>query len=48
MSTENVGFTGIAAFNAGVATRNDSIDQDIDVVTARVNYRFGGPVVARY
>lgn len=26
----------------------DSIRQDIDVVTARINYRFGGPVVARY
>lgn len=32
----------------GVLTRGDTIRQDIDMVTARINYRFGGPVVARY
>ncbi len=26
----------------------DRIHQDVDMVTARINYRFGGPVVARY
>jgi outer membrane immunogenic protein len=26
----------------------DRIKQDVDLVTARINYRFGGPVVARY
>src|SRR5436190_1294321 len=26
----------------------DRIRQDVDMVTARVNYRFGGPVVAKY
>ena len=26
----------------------DNIRQDVDLVTVRVNYRFGGPVVARY
>jgi len=26
----------------------ESIRQDLDVVTARINYRFGGPVVAKY
>lgn len=31
----------------GVATSN-SIRQDVDVVTARINYRFGGPLVAKY
>lgn len=36
-----------AAAPAGVATRN-SIRQDVDIVTARINYRFGGPAVARY
>jgi outer membrane immunogenic protein len=48
MSTQNIGFTGVAPGNLGIGTRNDSIDQNIDMVTARVNYRFGGPVVARY
>src|SRR5262249_16612790 len=28
--------------------QSDSIKQDVDLFTARVNYRFGGPVVARY
>ncbi len=32
----------------GVNTRNDDISQDVDLVTARINYRFGGPAVARY
>lgn len=31
----------------GVAIRN-SIGQDVDMVTARINYRFGGPGIARY
>ncbi|MGO9358613.1 MAG: outer membrane protein [Xanthobacteraceae bacterium] len=34
------------AYNAGAANIRNS--QDADIVTARVNYRFGGPVVARY
>ena len=29
-------------------SRTDSIRQDVDMVTARLNYRFGGPVVAKY
>ena len=33
---------------AGAAIRTDRIGQDVDVVTARINYKFGGPVVARY
>jgi outer membrane immunogenic protein len=31
-----------------VTTRIDRIGQDVDMATLRVNYRFGGPVVARY
>jgi outer membrane immunogenic protein len=48
MGTDNVAFTGITATNLGVNTRNEDIGQDIDLVTARINYRFGGPVTARY
>ncbi|MCX7306778.1 MAG: outer membrane beta-barrel protein [Afipia sp.] len=29
-------------------SRQDDIRQDVDMITARVNYRFGGPIVARY
>ena len=32
----------------GFNTRNVDIKQDADIVTVRVNYRFGGPVVAKY
>jgi outer membrane immunogenic protein len=33
---------------AGVLFANDRIRQDVDLVTVRVNYRFGGPIVAKY
>jgi outer membrane immunogenic protein len=33
---------------AGVFFSTDRIRQDIDLVTARVNYKFGGPVIAKY
>jgi len=36
-----------AAAPGGVATTN-SISQDVDMVTARINYRFGGPIIGRY
>ena len=29
-------------------SRTDRISQDVDMVTARLNYRWGGPVVAKY
>lgn len=38
-------FTTIGASSL---SRVDSIQQDVDLVTARLNYRFGGPAVARY
>jgi outer membrane immunogenic protein len=34
--------------SAIAVTRSDSIRQDVDMGTVRVNYRFGGPVVAKY
>ena len=45
MGDRDLSFT--SAFVPAV-TRQDTIRQDIDMVTARINYRFGGPVVARY
>ncbi|CCE03384.1 outer membrane beta-barrel protein [Bradyrhizobium sp. STM 3809] len=33
---------------AGGPSRTDRIKQDLDMVTVRLNYRFGGPVVAKY
>ena len=39
-------FMGTKDINDGFIA--DNIKQDVDVVTARINYRFGGPVVARY
>ena len=32
----------------GQFTREDRIRQDVDMVTARINYRWGSPVVAKY
>jgi outer membrane immunogenic protein len=37
-----------ALFAAGATVRSDRISQDVDMVTARLNYRFGGPAVPRY
>jgi outer membrane immunogenic protein len=36
------------AVNVGTFSRTDNIRQDVDMVTARINYRWGGPVVAKY
>jgi len=47
MGTENYNFRGVGAF-AGINTRNDDVKQDADLVTARVNYRFGGPGIGKY
>jgi outer membrane immunogenic protein len=33
---------------ASPAQTVDRIQQDVDMITARINYRFGGPVVAKY
>jgi outer membrane immunogenic protein len=33
---------------AGVFSATDRIRQDVDMGLVRLNYRFGGPVVARY
>jgi outer membrane immunogenic protein len=47
MGTRSVTFTPTIPFPIPV-TRIDNIRQDVDIGLVRVNYRFGGPVVARY
>jgi outer membrane immunogenic protein len=34
--------------SAIAVTRGDNIGQDVDMGTVRLNYRFGGPIVAKY
>jgi outer membrane immunogenic protein len=41
-------FMGNNDVTQGFGFVNDHIKEDIDLFTARVNYKFGGPVVARY
>jgi outer membrane immunogenic protein len=50
MGHRDVTFSSAGAFGipAGVFTGTDRISQDVDLATIRVNYRWGGPVVARY
>jgi len=43
MGSRNVAFNVL-----GINDRTDNIRQDVDMGTVRVNYTFGGPVVARY
>ncbi len=45
MGSQNLNFTAVPV---GGVSRSDSISENIDMVTARINYRFGGPVVAKY
>jgi hypothetical protein len=33
---------------AGGFTVTDRISGDVDLITARINYHFGGPIVAKY
>jgi outer membrane immunogenic protein len=47
MGHRNLSFTSVAP-PVGINTRIDSIRQDVDMVTARINYRWGGPVIAKY
>ncbi|MFB9267925.1 outer membrane protein [Bradyrhizobium erythrophlei] len=44
MQDRTVNFTS----PAGVTVASDRIRQDVDLVTVRLNYKFGGPIVAKY
>jgi len=44
LGTQTIAFTT----PAGAAFGSDNIRQDVDIFTARVNYRFGGPAIGRY
>jgi outer membrane immunogenic protein len=49
MGTRNVSFSSAGTFaTPGVFTATDRIRQDVDLATVRVNYRWGGPVIAKY
>jgi len=49
-SFTSTGVLGAAVVPVGGVFRTDSIRQDVDLITARINYRFnwGSPVVGRY
>src|ERR1700744_3371767 len=47
MGRDNNTFTSVFLVQ-GINTRTDSIRQDVDLATVRLNYRFGGPVIAKY
>jgi outer membrane immunogenic protein len=46
MGKANVGFTSPAT--GGLGNNTQSITQDVDLVTARINYKWGGPVIMKY
>jgi outer membrane immunogenic protein len=51
MGRRDITFTSagvLAGIPAGSVFRTDSVRQDVDMVTARINYRFGGPGLGRY
>jgi outer membrane immunogenic protein len=45
MGNHNVNF---GVVGTGAFTRTDNIRQDVDMATVRVNWRWGGPVIANY
>lgn len=47
MANRDVGVVFDPVFVAAL-NHKERIGQDVDVVTARIDYRFGGPVTARY
>ena len=46
MGNQGVNFSFAGA--GGAFSRSDSIRQDVDIGSVRVNYRWGGPVIAKY
>jgi outer membrane immunogenic protein len=38
----------LVSIPGGAPTRTDTVGQDVDMATVRVNYRWGGPVIAKY
>jgi len=51
MGNRDITFTSagvLAGIPAGAVFRTDTIRQDVDLITVRLNDRFGGPVVAKY
>ena len=46
MGRHTIDFT--SAIVPGLLTRTDRVAQDVDLVTVRVNYRWSGPVIAKY
>jgi outer membrane immunogenic protein len=45
MGNQNVTLTSVVT---GLPSRTDNIRQDVDMATVRVNWRWGGPVIAKY
>jgi outer membrane immunogenic protein len=48
MGTKTVTGTYLEGPPVGTPSRTDSISQSVDIGLVRVNYTFGGPVVAKY
>jgi outer membrane immunogenic protein len=46
--SNNTFTTPVGGFVPGLITRGERISGDVDMGTVRVNYTFGGPVVAKY
>jgi outer membrane immunogenic protein len=50
MGDRDVSLFGVGNFGIalGAFSATDRIRQDVDLATVRVNYRWGGPVIAKY
>ena len=48
MGSRNYAFTANGVLLPAGTVFFERVRQDVDMVTVRVNYRWGGPVVAKY
>ena len=51
LGNRTLNFTGSGNFGIaplGVVTRSEQIRQDVDIGLVRLNYRWGGPIIAKY
>ena len=48
MGRHDVTLTSNGVTPVGTFSRTDRIGQYVDLITARINYKFGGPIIAKY
>jgi outer membrane immunogenic protein len=48
LGSQTITFNSTNPLTPGALSRVDTVRQDLDMVTARINYRWGGPLISKY